>query len=117
MIGVASARRTRSRFMIAATIAAAACLGALALDCAAAQTPSDYGNLLTASDRSDADRDADKRRDPAPFLAFAAPRPGMKVLDVGAGGGAGRDRVCGKIRPISASAPRPRFRRGWRRRR
>src|SRR5262249_42732813 len=55
MIGVASARRTRSRFMIAATMAAAACLGALALDCAAAQTPSDYGYLLTASDRSDAD--------------------------------------------------------------
>ena len=40
-----------------------------------------------APDRSDADRQADKRRDPARFLAFAGLRPGMKVLDMGAGGG------------------------------
>ena len=81
-----SAPRMRSRFFIAATMAAA-CLGGITLDCAAAQTAPDYASLVAAADRSDADRDADKRRDPAPFLAFAAPRPGMKVLDMGAGGG------------------------------
>ena len=43
--------------------------------------------LLAAPDRSAADRQADKRRDPLPFLAFAGLRPGMKVLDMGAGGG------------------------------
>jgi predicted methyltransferase len=48
---------------------------------------SDYAALVAAPDRSDADRQADKRRDPAPFLAFVGLRPGMKVLDMGAGAG------------------------------
>ncbi len=52
-----------------------------------AQTAPDYAALLAAPDRSDADRQADKRRDPVIFLAFAGVRPGMKVLDMGAGGG------------------------------
>ena len=40
-----------------------------------AQPAPDYAALLAAPDRSDADRQADKRRDPAPFLAFAGPHP------------------------------------------
>jgi predicted methyltransferase len=47
----------------------------------------DYAALIAAPDRSDADREADKRRDPLPFLKFAGLRPGMKVLDMGAGAG------------------------------
>src|SRR5215469_2413752 len=47
----------------------------------------DYAALIAAPDRSDADRQADKRRDPVPFLKFAGLRPGMKVLDMGAGAG------------------------------
>jgi predicted methyltransferase len=47
----------------------------------------DYTALMAAPDRSDADRQADKRRDPVPFLTFAGLRPGMKVLDMGAGAG------------------------------
>src|ERR1700737_185035 len=47
----------------------------------------DYAALMAAPDRSDADRQADKRRDPVPFLTFAELRPGMKVLDMGAGAG------------------------------
>jgi predicted methyltransferase len=47
----------------------------------------DYAALMAAPDRSDADRQADKRRDPVPFLAFTGLRPGMKVLDMGAGAG------------------------------
>jgi len=62
-----------------------ACLG---LPRAAAQNGApDYAALMAAPDRSDADRQADKRRDPVPFLAFAGLRPGMKVLDMGAGAG------------------------------
>src|SRR5580693_10795496 len=53
---------------------------------ARAQAAPDYAALLAAPDRSDADREADKRRDPVPFLKFAGPAPGMKVLDMGAGG-------------------------------
>lgn len=47
----------------------------------------DYAAQLAAPDRSDADRAADKRRDPLPFLLFVGARPGMKVLDMAAGGG------------------------------
>ena len=54
---------------------------------AQAQGAPDYAALLAAPGRSDADRAADKRRDPVPFLEFAGVRPGMKVLDMGAGGG------------------------------
>ncbi len=54
---------------------------------ASAQNAPDYATLMAAPDRTDADRQADKRRDPVPFLAFAGLRPGMKVLDMGAGAG------------------------------
>ena len=40
-----------------------------------AQTAPDYAALMAAPDRSDADRNADKRRDPVPFLAFAGRGP------------------------------------------
>lgn len=43
--------------------------------------------ILASPDRSQADRDADARRHPAELLAFAEVRPGMSVLDMGAGGG------------------------------
>ena len=52
-----------------------------------AQPAPDYAALLAAPDRSDADRQADKRRDPMPFLTLAGVHPGTKVLDMGAGGG------------------------------
>ena len=62
-----------------------ACLGVKRAS-AQADAP-DYAALMAAPDRSDGDRQADKRRDPVPFLAFAGLRPGMKVLDMGAGAG------------------------------
>ncbi len=100
MIGFATPRlRTSSRLLFAMTLAAAACLGGIALHRAMAQTAPDYGRLLAAPDRSEADREADKRRDPAPFLAFAAPRPGMKVLDMGAGGGYSSELMARAVAP------------------
>jgi predicted methyltransferase len=64
-----------------------------------AQPAADYAALLAAADRSDADRQADKRRDPAPFLAFAGVRPGMKVLDMGAGGGHSTELIARAVAP------------------
>ncbi|HEX4237896.1 MAG TPA: methyltransferase domain-containing protein [Xanthobacteraceae bacterium] len=93
------APRTRRRFLIAAAIAAATCVAAFAFGRAVAQTAPDYASLLAAPDRSEADRDADKRRDPAPFLAFAAPRPGMKVLDMGAGAGYSSELMARAVAP------------------
>lgn len=66
---------------------------------ARAQPAPDYAALLAAPDRSDADRQADKRRDPAPFLAFAGVRPGMKVLDMGAGGGYSTELMARAVAP------------------
>ncbi|HEY3641092.1 MAG TPA: methyltransferase [Xanthobacteraceae bacterium] len=76
------------RGAIGAVILAAVGTACLGPPRAAAQgsTP-DYAALMAAPDRSDADLQADKRRDPVPFLAFAGLRPGMKVLDMGAGAG------------------------------
>src|SRR5208282_478296 len=59
----------------------------LGASAARAQAAPDYAALMAAPDRTDADRQADKRRDPVPFLAFAGIRPGMKILDMGAGAG------------------------------
>jgi predicted methyltransferase len=62
-----------------------ACLG---VKRASAQAgASDYAAFMAAPDRSDGDRQADKRRDPIPFVAFAGLRPAMKVLDMGPGVG------------------------------
>jgi predicted methyltransferase len=72
-----------------ATVVFVACvaIGSTLSTEAVAQSAPDYAALIAAPDRSDADRQVDKRRDPAPFLAFAGVRPGMKVLDMGAGAG------------------------------
>ena len=64
-----------------------------------AQPVPDYAALLATPDRSDADRQADKRRDPLPFLAFADVRPGMKVLDMGAGGGYSTELIARAVAP------------------
>src|ERR1700682_294299 len=50
------------------------CCGAGARD-AKAQAAPDYAALIAAPDRSDADREAHKRRDPLPLLNIAGPPP------------------------------------------
>ncbi len=47
----------------------------------------DYKGLLAAPDRSDADRQNGTKRDALKLLEFVAPKTGMRVLDMGAGGG------------------------------
>jgi predicted methyltransferase len=64
-----------------------------------AQSAPDYAALLAAADRTDADLQADKRRDPKPFLEFASLRPGMKVLDMGAGGGYSTELIARAVAP------------------
>jgi predicted methyltransferase len=66
---------------------------------ARAQATPDYAALLAAPDRSDADREADKRRDPLPLLKFAGPAPGMTVLDMGAGGGYSTELMARAVAP------------------
>jgi predicted methyltransferase len=66
---------------------------------AVAQTAPDYAAIVGAPDRSDADRQADKRRDPIPLLAFASVHPGMQVLDMGAGGGYSTELLARAVAP------------------
>ena len=66
---------------------------------ALAQGAPDYAAIIAAPDRSDADREADKRRDPLKLLNFAAPRAGMKVLDMGAGGGYSTELMARAVAP------------------
>jgi predicted methyltransferase len=47
----------------------------------------DYAAIVAAPDRSDADRNTDKRRDPVRLLTFIGVKEGMKVLDMEAGAG------------------------------
>jgi predicted methyltransferase len=88
---VSGVRATATGFVLA-TIA-------LGLSPAMAQNTPDYAALMAAPDRSDADKQADKRRDPLPFLAFAGVRPGMKVLDMGAGGGYSTELMARSVAP------------------
>ena len=46
-----------------------------------------YSAIVAAPDRSDADRNTDKRRDPLKLLNFIGVKKGMKVLDMEAGAG------------------------------
>src|ERR1700686_5055739 len=58
-----------------------------------------YAALVAAPDRTDADRQTDARRDPLKLLVFTAPRPGMKVLDMGAGGGYSTELLARAVAP------------------
>jgi len=61
--------------------------------------PPDYAAIIAAPDRSDADRQTDKRRDPTALLAFTGVRPGMKVLDMGAGAGYNTELMARAVGP------------------
>ncbi len=49
--------------------------------------PPEIQAIVDSPDRSDADRETDKRRHPAEMLAFFGVKPGMSVLDIGTGRG------------------------------
>jgi predicted methyltransferase len=59
----------------------------------------DYEAIVASADRSDADRQADQRRQPAKMLAFAGVRPGMKVLDMEANAGYSTELLARAVAP------------------
>jgi predicted methyltransferase len=64
------------------------CLAALALlHSGGAARAQDYAAVLAQVDRSDADRQTDKRRDALKLLTFIGPKSGWTVLDMGADAG------------------------------
>jgi predicted methyltransferase len=82
-----------------------ALMGAIALAVmafAAGPRPSfaqDYAAIVAAPDRSDADRQTDKRRDPVKLLDFTGVKAGMTVLDMGAGGGYSTELLARAVGP------------------
>jgi predicted methyltransferase len=69
--------------LILATLTALTLAGALPTHAVA----QDYNAIVSAPDRSDADRTTDKRRNPVKLLEFTGVKAGMKVLDMEAGAG------------------------------
>jgi predicted methyltransferase len=59
----------------------------------------DYEAIVAAPDRSDGDRQADQRRQPAKMLAFAGVKPAMKVLDMEANGGYSTELLARAVAP------------------
>src|SRR3954465_10414109 len=82
-----AARRSMFRKLALLAFAAATTVSVGATGAVAQGGAPDYAAIIAAPDRSEADRETDKRRDPVKLLAFTGVRPGMKVLDMGAGGG------------------------------
>ena len=69
--------------------------------CASLREPAapDYAAIVAAPERSAADRQIDLRRKPAELLAFTGVMPGMRVLDLGAGGGYSSELLARAVGP------------------
>ncbi len=59
----------------------------------------DYAAIVAAPDRTDADRQADQRRQPAKMLAFTGVQTGMKVLDMEASAGYSTELLARAVGP------------------
>ena len=59
----------------------------------------DYEAIVAAPDRTEADRQADQRRQPAKMLAFTGVQPGMKVLDMEASAGYSTELLARAVGP------------------
>jgi predicted methyltransferase len=59
----------------------------------------DYEAIVAAPDRSDADRQADQRRQPAKLFAFAGVKSGMKVFDMEASAGYSTELLARTVGP------------------
>jgi predicted methyltransferase len=81
------------------TFAAVLAAGLSMTSATAQDRPPDYSAIIAAPDRTEADLQADKRRDPLKLLTFTGARPGMKVLDMGAGGGYSTELMARAVAP------------------
>jgi predicted methyltransferase len=79
--------RANPRRRSLAGVAIALILAALVMTSAAPARAQDYAAIIALPDRTDADRQTDKRRDPVNLLAFTGAKLGWAVLDMGAGAG------------------------------
>jgi len=66
---------------------------------AASSHAQDYSALLAAPDRTDADRQNDKKREAEKLLTFIGPKPGWRVLDMAAGAGYSTELMARAVAP------------------
>src|SRR5260221_10678247 len=90
-------RRPRAIGMLA-WLSILAGLGAFAAMAQNLKIP-DFDAIVASPDRSDADRQADQRRQPAKMLAFAGVKAGMKVLDMEANAGYSTELLARTVGP------------------
>jgi predicted methyltransferase len=91
----------RCRTQIIGTLASLSLFAGGFTAAAAAQdsaTP-DYEAIVASPDRSDADRQTDKRREPGKMLAFTGVKTGMKALDMEAGAGYSTELLARAVGP------------------
>lgn len=93
-------RHRFARHFIGALLAVSA--AALAGPGLAQDAAAQYKAAIANPARLDDDRKGDAKRKPAEFLAFAKVRPGMKALDVSAGGGATSALLAAAVGPTGA---------------
>jgi predicted methyltransferase len=82
---------------VLAMFALTVCLG---VGCATARP--DSSAVVTAADRTEADRSKDATRKPRETLAFLGVAPGMRVADLGAGGGYTTELLARAVGPTGA---------------
>lgn len=80
-------------------LGATGCLVALLALTGCATPAPDYAAIVAAPDRTEADRGNDQRRKPAQLLAFYEVKPGMRVLDMGAGAGYNAELLARAVGP------------------
>ena len=90
-------RRARA-FGILAVLSMSVAWGAIPAAAQDVKAP-DYEAIVATPDRSDGDRQADARRQPAKLLAFAGVRTGMKVLDMEANAGYSTELLARTVGP------------------
>ena len=84
---------TRTAVTMVMSLAILACINA------APVRAQDYQTIVALPDRTDADRQTDKRRDPVDLLAFTGVQTGWKVLDMGANAGYSTELMARSVGP------------------
>jgi len=87
---------------VSSSSASTASLASSAVPAAEGPQAPDYEAIVAAPDRSEGDRQADARREPAKMLAFTGVKTGMKVLDMGAGAGYSTELLARAVGPGGA---------------
>jgi len=88
-----------AKCLLSAVAAAAVLAGCAGMAPHAWEVSPEIRAVVASPDRSDADRKTDERRKPEMLLAFAGVKPGMKVLEVGAGAGYSAELLARSVGP------------------